>query len=407
MPNQEPLVKPVPGKGAMLSKLASLVGNEGEFSESAEELDARGVDAPLEAPEAPESTQSAVEVPEAPAEVAAPVEAPEAPAPPQTPIPPTAVNEDWSDLEIVDEDTGERFQVRAKKEYADKVRNGYARKSAMSRATHYLAKYKNTLEPLITSGRFDDVAALISRVEQDKTFRDAVYDLTYRYALGRPIQFADQVAPVAQSVLPAQTPVQAEVSEEDPLGLKSLVTSAVGPLNQELAALRAAQDAQVQAQNQYLATQRAYAQAEQQTKAEFTTRFPGEYTGDIAADMPKYQQVLRYAQNAGLFERYGAVNNPSLYPLVMVTAKLEMDRDNYINAPSSAAMSAAQAAERAESQAREAAAALAASQGGGNAAAPAPVPVQRQKPSLVDDKGKKKNLKQIAEFYKVNPAVGV
>ena len=402
----------MPNLGQVANKLKSLVPDEGDFAETVDEREARGDEAPAPtqaaAPEPnaapPEPQTAATPSAEAPGEAPPPaVEAPipSAAAPPPAPDP-------WADaeeVEIDDEDVGEKYKVKVPKAYADKAKNGYARKSAMSRATGYLGKYKALLEPLITQGRFDSVAQIIEMGERQdaigEQFRNAMYEVYYRTAMGKPVSFADQAAAAAQPA-PAAPVAQGE-DPNDPLGLKSLVQEAVAPVQQDAASLKAWRD-DVERRNQ---SNQAYgmslARAQSQTYADFAQMFPTEFSGNEQSDWPNMQKVFNYAKSAKWFEREGADRNPALMPVAMLKAKLDMDRGAAAATPPppSVAMGAAQAAEEADRIAREATAKVAASMGAGSPSSPAARPPQRQKPPTKDPKtGKPLNLQQIAAYYK-------
>ena len=393
----------MPNLGAVANKLKELVPNTGDFADTKEELEQRG-----------ESQTPPVEAP--PQEAAAP-ELPldtEAPPPAEAPVPQAAAPEappdpwaDYDELEIDDDDVGEKYKIRAPKSVAAKVKNGYARKSAMSRATGYLSKYKTLLEPLITSGRFDTVAQIIELGERPdavgENFRNAMYEAYYRATMGRPLTFADQVA-AAQAAAPQ--PVAQPTPQDDPndpLGLKALVQEAVAPVAKDAASFKAWQENQEKQAQMRAWYDNTRIQASNQTYRDFSQMFPDQFSGNEQQDWPNMQRVFNYAKNAGWFEREGADKNPALMPVAMLKAKLDMDRDTtqaIAAPPPSAALSAAQAAEAADRTAREAAAAVAASQGGGGTATPAARVPKREKPPLKDKNGKPLSLTQIAAYYK-------
>lgn len=386
--------------GKVLQVLDKAVPKEGEFSESLDEREVRGLPETDDAPEAPET-------PEAPPAPAPSGEAPPAPAQAPTPSaapmaaePPAPVDE-WEDFEIDDPDLGKRYKVRARKEDADLVKRGYERHSSYSRKMGYLGKYQDLLAPLITEGRFDDVANIISLGNSNAEFRNAMYEAYYRATTGKPLTFADQQAIAAAT----QTPAAPADDPNDVLAIGPLIDARLAPLVDKVNTVYTNEQQRTQWQQTQAQNDAINRYNEQKTYADFGQYFPGEYTGDPNTDWQKMQAVFNYARNAKLFEREGADKNPYLMPAVMLKAKLELDRAGARQSaaaaaavPSSAALDASKMAEEAERMAREAAAKVA-SQVSPGGPAPAARKKQFEKPSVRDDKGRPKPINKFLQEY--------
>jgi hypothetical protein len=371
-----------PGVGAVTEKLEELLPNAGEWAAVSDEQP-QPTAASEQAPVVAEKEQPKEQPKEQAAAV--PVEAKAEPAKPLSEEPKVDPWAEYEEIEV--EDDGGSYRVRAPKEYARKVRDGFVRRSLMDRHAGYLAKYRPLLEPLISSGQFEDLATMIAfgnqQTPEAEAFRRGMYELFMRAVTGKPVSFADQV-----EAKPSQAPQPAE-DEDDVLGVRKLIE----PLASDLAALKAEYERQQKLARQQAELARMAAEAERQTVAEFASYFPGEFTGDPVKDGPALMRVFSYAQNAGMFARYNPTNDPRLYPAVMRLAKLEMDR----SAVPSAAASAVAAAEEATRAAREEVARVASqvaaggSESGGEQVSAAP--------PLRDAKGRPVSLNQLARFY--------
>jgi hypothetical protein len=336
--------------------------------------------------DAPPEPQPVADAPPEPAEPT-PVAAKPAETPAATPDP-------WADAEEIDYDDTDfdkKYKVKAPKSDAEAIRKGYMRQSDYSKKTAYLGKYKPLFETLVGTGGIETAAAVWELGQQNEAYRNYLLDGYYKAVTGKPL--IEQVPTAAQ---PA-----AEPTDDDPLQIRAVLESS--PLARDVAEMKAAaKQAQTWQAQQYQAAQ-ASAQAQTATYQEFAQRFPGEYTGDPTRDEANMMKVYRYAENSGILAKMGALpnrltgygGNPAMLPSAMVMAKYEMDRAN-AQPPASAALSAAQANEVFERQAREKLAASIGA-GGGNPPPPKPKPKPKPQVSNVDARGK---LRPVGAVFK-------
>ena len=272
------------------------------------------------------------------AEPAAAVAAPVAPAPEgEQPLAPEV--DAWAetvDVEYTDGDTGEKFVVRAPKAYADKVKNGYARRSIMDRQGGYLSKHKGWIEPLIENKQFDDVAPVIQRAIQDPDFADYIASAYMRRLNGLPLNVdqraalsqAAEAAPVVAAVAARATPASAEsmliaLDSDETIDdyTKAAIRKGLTPLVDAYASTQAQlAEAQAYTQQQRQNEQTQAQQAEvydrqrrtgEQGRQALMRVFPDEYNDTTPRE--KWMQVMEYISNSNMFAQYGEA--PSTFVL--------------------------------------------------------------------------------------------
>ncbi len=274
----------------------------------------------------------------------------------------------WADpetVEYIDEDSGERYAVRAPKSYAQQVKNGYLRRSEMDRNARYLSRARATLEPLITSGAIDRILPLLNFALTDPSYGQYVADGYLRAVNGQPLM-QQAVAEAAAAGIPqqAQPSTQAAPAMEDPWLQEQVEPylrgqqERIAQLEQTISQLSQTQQQSLAQQQQYTQMQQAANQIAAQTYAELRSLYPAEFVGNMEHDSPLLQQIHAYATNAGYFNTYGY--SPAVYRL----AYMEM-RQGRPQSASPAAANLGQIQERAREQA---AAEAARSLGGGTAA---------------------------------------
>jgi len=296
---------------------------------------------------------------------------------------------EYEEVEYDDPDQGRKFTVRAPKTYAAEIRNGYARKSIMDRHATYLSKWRPLLEPLVTSGAFDQIAPVLQAATTDAQLADAVGEMWARYLQGRPIAFADSFqqpqaqAPVAQAVAPA---AQAPATDLDPFTAQIVeqvnraMDARLTPVQQMLQQQEAERQAGIQAQQQYQQTQARANQLAQQIEYTLRSYFPQTFVGDPARDGPTLQRVAQYVRDAGM-------NQFAPESYVAAVYRMMGDTPQVVNpaAASPGARSVAEARAQGEALAAAAAAQVASGIGGGTAAAPA---APARGPRKVETRGK-------------------
>lgn len=362
-----------------------------------------------------------------PAAAAAAPAASAAPAGAQPDLPAVDPWADTEDVEYTDEDSGEKFVVRAPKSYAQKVKGGYARRSLMDRKLGAYQRNREWLDPLAEDGRLDKLSPYLQSIFNDKDVQDVVVEAFARRNSGRTMKFADEAqreaaaagaatapAPITQADRGANAGfeqelarIQKEKNYDD--YTMEVVRESMQPLQAAMNARFEAMQAQytpyieaqrsAQAQQQQATQRNQYLQGQLvQSRAELEARWPDLYTGANAA--MNLDRVDKYAQRAGLIDRYG------VQPLTFVEAHQRMMRDDgATSAPSTAAATVADI----DRQARQIANAAAAQTGGVvvNAGASQATPAPKKKigiPRFVVDKrsGKQRPLSplEIADFQK-------
>jgi len=262
--------------------------------------------------------------------------APPAGSPPAATAPAADPFAEYEEIEYDDPDVGEKYMVRAPKSYADKVRNGYARRSIMDRNIGWLGKHRQTIEPLVTNRQFEDVMPIIQRGMGDQEFANYIAAAYMRRINGLPLDVATyQAPPVAQNgqapaPAPALAPGTRTPGESAPAGAldsasvlsaidaipdvddytKSAVKAALSPIATAFSQLAStvAQQRQTYDQQQQQ-VQQAERQRQQRAQLGLAYRralqqtFPDEFTEQTPSD--RYLAVLNYAQTSGIFRTYG------------------------------------------------------------------------------------------------------
>ncbi len=343
----------------------------------------------------------------------------DAPAPDAQPVaaaspPEASVDDPWKDaeeFEVEDTDFNRKFKVRVPKTDAEWAKKGYSMHSDYTRKTQSVAKYRDDLDTLARSGGLDTAMSIIKRGDISPRFRNAMLELYYQDLTADPntqLHYGQQAAQQQQYQQPTQ--VQGQPDENDPLGIRPVIDAALKPYVDQVGNVVSVQQQQRQAQDFNQRVQGASVQGQNQTYAEFASRFPSEFSGDRMKDEPKMIAVWNYANNAGILGRMGAIADQyrlsqmdynqalayaldcaSRLPAAMYAAKLEMDRAAWAVSQTptpSAAMSAADAAQAAERASRDA---LARTISAGSAAAPVPVPQPKAKVALRDTRGRSRS----------------
>lgn len=260
------------------------------------------------------------------------------PAPTQTTQQPASAEPDpWADaveVEYKDGDTGETYVVRAKKPDADKVKNGYSRRSVMDRTTGFMGKHRAVLEPIIANNRFDDIAPVIDLGMRDQEFAQFVAQAHARRMAGLPLVVQQQQAMQAQNAPPQQAAQQDEEAVFQRLQreyAESLsADGSVDEYTREIlikaqtgtSRLLARQEVQLNNFNRQQ-QQAAQQQDQQRRKYEYERQVGAASRALLMEVMPdvynqntppeQWQRVMDYANSAGLVQRYGM--SPSTFAL--------------------------------------------------------------------------------------------
>jgi hypothetical protein len=309
----------------------------------------------------------------------------------------TAAPDPWADFdEIVygDADTGEEFKVRAPKAYAQKVKDGYARRSVMDRNSRYLSQAKAFLEPLVTSGQWHQLQPFLERATKDPEFATFLGEAYQRRELGQPLSFADAVANATpqQQAQVNQAIASGTPSEEidDPYiamiveNMEKRVGKMLQPFQQQLQSVE---------QQRQQATRAAQTKAHEEAQAqrtineslqEFDAIAPGAVTRD------NWFNLFKYAQSAG----YIGVNNDYSPNTVRLGVRLAFRELGGAVTPSP--LAAVQQSQKrtpqvveAEAQAEAARMVAASSNGGGNIAPAQPAPPKKIPTKTKDGKPRK------------------
>ncbi|MGB8520853.1 MAG: hypothetical protein WCD38_11890, partial [Candidatus Tumulicola sp.] len=333
---------------------------------------------------------------------------------------------EYDEIEYNDGDTGEKYKVRAPKSYAEKVRNGYTRRSMMDRHANALGKHKAWLEPLVVAGALDGIAPLIQDATRDPELAAALTQLYNRRRMGLPL--ADPVQQ-QQQLPPQQTQQTPSPQQEDLLArlkadpnvddyTRGVLESYLGPMSQELAQARS-----------YIAEQRTYSQQQQQrqqatqqqqqmlndaanrAEAELRALYPTEINQDTPHEM--LARVGRYAQEGGYLQRFGV--SPGAFVLAYQAMRSPLgyagiggngNGNGHAPAQSVGAQSLAEAKLLGVGLAAQAAHQVAQSASPSSAAMPPEAEPQRRRPSRTVDDGKggkrPRTPKEIAQWYQRN-----
>ena len=240
-----------------------------------------------------------------------------------------------TDVEYTDGDTGEKYTVRAPKSYADKIKNGYARRSIMDRNSGYLSKHKGWIEPLIENKQFDDVAPVIQRAIIDPDFADYIASAYMRRMNGLPLNIeqraalasAADAAPAvaAKSNRGSASPesMLAALDNDDTIDdyTKGALRKALAPFADAYASTQSQlADAQAYTQRQYQNEQSQAQQAElydrqrrtgEQGRQALMRVLPDEYNETTPRE--KWMQVMEYISSSNMFAQYG--EGPSTFVL--------------------------------------------------------------------------------------------
>jgi hypothetical protein len=353
--------------------------------------------------------------------------APTGQAAPQAGASPATATDPWTEydeIEYADGDTGEKYKVRAPKTYAEKVRNGYARRSIMDRHTGALGKHKTWLEPLVVAGALDGIAPLIQDATRDPELAAALTQIYNRRRMGLPL--ADPVQ--QQQTPPPQAPAQQQQHEDLLARLKvdpniddytrGVLENYLGPMTQELAQARtyiAEQRiaTQQQQQRQQTATQQQQFLNDAASRAE--TELRQLYPDEINQQTPRETLVRigQYAQEGGYLQRFGV--SPGAFILAYQAMRSPMgyagiggngNGNGYASSGSVAAASLAEAKLLGAGLAAQAAQQVGHSVAPTTSSLPPEPEPQRKRPSRFVDDGKggkrPRTAKEIAQWYERN-----
>ncbi|GAC1504277.1 MAG: hypothetical protein NVS1B14_10050 [Vulcanimicrobiaceae bacterium] len=263
-----------------------------------------------------------------------------------------------ADVEYTDEDTGEKYMVRAPKSYADKVKGGYARRSIMDRKLGAYQRNREWLDPLAEDGRLDKLSPYLQQIFSDNDIQNAMVEVFARRQSGKPLKFSDDAIAQAaaagaaappQPAAPQQVNVEAElqrIQRENGYDeyTMEVVRNSFAPMQAAITAQMRGMQEQYQPFIEAQRTQQAQAaegqrrqqwmqQQAAQTRSELISRWPEVYEkggNDV------WDRVEKYARDAGLLDRYG------MQPLTFVEAHQRMTRDETQNRAPSAAATVAQ-----------------------------------------------------------------
>lgn len=339
-----------------------------------------GAGVPIPGSPEPPAPQPSAEPPvpdvEPPAEPEPTEGEPPVPAPEGEPAPdPWA---EYEEIEYEDED-GSKIPVRAQKSSAQKIKDAYAMKRAMTRATHYASRYRGTIEPLITSGRFEPYAQYIQLAETNPRFAQGVAEIARRAAYNLPMPWEER--PQAQPTNGATAMPEGAEEYLDPRAAAEIqrLNGRLQQYDQRFAQFDQSQQMQ----------QRAAGEAKQMMDTityELRARYPSEFTGDLAKEGQELQRIWSEAQRLGYALQ--VERDPYAYPtVILMTKELLEARKGAIpptNVPSVVAAAQAQAQEAAKNLRLQ----TARTTGGGSAAQPAPVKIQPPEPRYKDGRRK-------------------
>ncbi|GAC1428976.1 MAG: hypothetical protein NVSMB5_23580 [Candidatus Velthaea sp.] len=307
----------------------------------------------VEAPEEEEAPPPADEPPAAPASDEPPADEPPAPAVDAAPD----LWAETADVEYTDEDTGEKYVVRAPKSYAEKVKGGYARRSMMDRKLGAYQRNREWLDPLAEDGRLDRLSPYLQQIFADNDIQNAMVEVFARRQSGKPLKFSDDAiaqaadagrgTPAPAAAAPATMEAElARIQRENGYDeyTMEVVRNSFAPMQAAITQQLATMQSQYQPfieQQRAQQTQQAEGQRRQQwmqqqaaqTRTELISRWPEVYEkggNDV------WDRVEKYARDAGLLDRYG------MQPLTFVEAHQRMTRDESQNRAPSAAATVAQ-----------------------------------------------------------------
>lgn len=274
--------------------------------------------------------------PARPAAAAAPVVPPAAAAPAAAPGAAAAIvgaPDPWAevvDVTYTDDDTGETYVVRAPKTYADKVNNGYVRRSMLNRETNWLRQHRGWVEPLIQNRQLPQLVPFIEAASKNQAFAQKVNQIFQRMQLGQSLDDPMTAAPpvagsaAAAALAPGGAPAggidprsmlaaidqRTDIDEYTRSAFRALAEPFVGMVegvNARITNYETTQQTQQreQAEAQRAAQQNAATERElgRSMRMALQTYFPSEFNDRTNAD--EYLRVLRFADSSGLFTSYG------------------------------------------------------------------------------------------------------
>lgn len=294
--------------------------------QSVETAPAAGAAATLDAP-----AQRGADQPAAPADQPAPAPAAVAPSAAQAaPVAAAAVDlwSDTEDVEYEDADTGEKFVVRAPKTYAEKVKQGYIRRTYADRRLSSFGQNKAWITPLIENGSFDRLAPHLKQIFADNELQAGMAELLNRKAAGLPLRFADQAAAEAAAAgaaaaAPAAAPATFfdEAAERNRLKAQgyddytiNAIVDSVKPITDTFGQRFTALDTEVRTMREATQRQQQSAQTHQQQEAQrrfigntarqqLMTWYPEELNDQTPPDT--WNQIEAYARNSGMLDQMG------------------------------------------------------------------------------------------------------
>jgi hypothetical protein len=336
---------------------------------------------------------------------AAPAEASPPPASGTPEAPPPDPFADFDELVYKDADTGEEFAVRAPKAYSGKVKDGYARRSVMDRNNRYLNQARGFLEPLITSGQWQQIQPFIERASTDAEFAQVLGEAYQRRQNGQSLSFADAVAnasPAQQQEAQRAVAAGESADDQDDPYVKMIVSK----MRDEFGTMLKPFQERFQQDNQRLeqTQQQQRVQAEKTAEAtrtigesinELRGMYPEVFTGNEQADRANWKKCFDYATASG------AIGNDPRPNEVKLAVRLAYTQLGLGAIPSVAAntLAAPRTAESVEQSARaEAARRVAATSGGGSNVQQAAEPSLKDRMKKISSKKADGTMKKPSEI---------
>lgn len=307
--------------------------------------------------------------------------------------------DEWADHVDLsfEQDDGTKYTVRAKKGDAPQIERFNRRQAQVDRHASWMAKYRPTLEPLISEGRLDPILPVLQRALGDKDFGDAVVEMYNRRVTGAPL-FPTAAAPPAgappASAPPAGAPPAAALvipEITDPY-----IAETMAPVFASFQAQFAAQQARLDGwENKQTTTAREQQERANAERArnhqvylghqDLARKYPTMFTGDVAKDQAALTPIFRYAREGGYTETYGARAG------VLLAAEAYMQSRAETGSPAADMLNTIDRTMLAGAAAQ---AGAARSVGGGSAAIPpARRPTAPIQPSPFDASGKRKDTR--------------
>jgi hypothetical protein len=293
---------------------------------------------------------------------------------------------DAADFEFEDPDLNVKYPIRVPKAYLESAKRGYGRRAALDRTMSFYKNADPVVRALIEDGRMQQILPLLQRAFDDPEYGEYVYQGYEKRKKGESLlQAAAREA--AAAAPPALNPGDEELLNDPILGPRF---KQMQQLQERLDRFEAERVEQAQAAQRREEQQRQVATQMIAAHHDLATAYPGRYNPGMGPSDPRWQEVVKYANDSGYAQVYGL--RAGIVFAAQAIAQIEQEREAISASPTATTLQQVEARQLALARQEAAAGASAVGTGGRG---PDPGPRTYQRPERMRQDG---TLKPVEEY---------